>query len=59
MNTIRPRTALVLDGRADDDPTPAIVHEALLDGLAAGGWAVQDWRLRNEKIAWCSGCFGC
>lgn len=51
--------ALLLDGRNDDDPTLALIHEALLDGLTAGGWAIDDWRLRDEQIAWCTGCFGC
>jgi multimeric flavodoxin WrbA len=59
MNAKETRTALLFDGRADDDLTLARIHEALLDGLAAGGLAVDDWRLRDEKIAWCSGCFGC
>ncbi len=59
MNATTARTALLLDGRVDDDPTLALVHEALADGLAAGGWAVHDWRLRDEKIAWCTGCFNC
>jgi len=53
------RTALVLDGRAGADPTLALIHEALLGGLAAGGWAVDDWALRDDKIAWCAGCFKC
>jgi multimeric flavodoxin WrbA len=53
------RTALLLDGRAGDDPTLELIHEALADGLVAGGWAVDDWRLQGEKIAWCAGCFGC
>ena len=59
MNANEPRTALLFDGRAVDDPTLALIHAALVDGLAAGGWAVDDWRLRDAKIAWCSGCFGC
>jgi hypothetical protein len=54
-----PRTALLLDGRLGDDATLALVHDALADGLAAGGWAVDDWTLRDETMAWCSGCFGC
>ena len=59
MNANESRAALLFDGRADDDPTLALIHEALVDGLAAGGWAVDDWSLRDEKIAWCSGCFWC
>ena len=59
MSTSTPRTALLLDGRADDEETLAFAHDALVDGLAAGGWAVDDWTLRDDKIAWCSGCFGC
>jgi len=52
-------TALLLDGRRDDDPTLALARDALADGLAAGGWAVDDWTLRDDKIAWCAGCFKC
>ena len=51
--------ALILDGRLDDEPTLASAHDAVAGGLAAGGWAVDDWRLRDDKIAWCAGCFKC
>ena len=44
------RTALIMDGRRDDDPTLALAHEAQ---------AVDDWTLRDDKIAWCAGCFKC
>ena len=59
MNANLPGAALLLDGRRDDEPTLALAHDALVDGLAAGGWAVDDWRLRDDKIAWCAGCFKC
>ena len=59
IDAAEPRTALVLDGRTDDGLTLALIHEALVDSLAAGGWAVDDWRLRDDTIAWCAGCFKC
>jgi len=59
MNANLPGAALLLDGRRDDDPTLTRAHDALVDGLAAGGWAVDDWTLRDDKIAWCAGCFKC
>ena len=51
--------ALLLDGRRDDEPTLAAVHEALVDGLATAGWTAYDWLLRDADISWCVGCFGC
>ena len=59
MNDTFPGAALLLDGRRDDEPTLGLAHDALVEGLAAGGWAVDDWRLRDDKIAWCAGCFKC
>jgi multimeric flavodoxin WrbA len=59
MNANPIGAALLLDGRTDDEPTLAAAHDALVDGLAAGGWAVDDWILRGDKIAWCAGCFKC
>jgi multimeric flavodoxin WrbA len=60
MDPGRRRNALLLDGRNDEaDATLGLLHDALVDGLKAGGWAVDDWRIRDEKMAWCSGCFGC
>jgi hypothetical protein len=59
MNTDLPGGALLLDGRRDDEPTLALAHGALVDGLTGCGWAVDDWRLRDDKIAWCAGCFKC
>ncbi len=59
MTTDTTRKALILDGRRDDEPTLALAHDALVDGLVAGGWAVDDWTLRDDRIAWCAGCFRC
>ena len=60
MSEPRGRRALLLDGRADEsDATLASLHGALLDGLTAGGWAVDDWTLRDADIAYCTGCFTC
>jgi hypothetical protein len=56
--TARP-TALLLDGGRDGDATLTLIHQAIAETLAAGGWDIDDWRLRGETIAWCAGCFGC
>jgi multimeric flavodoxin WrbA len=53
------KSALLVDGRNDDDVTLALLHTALVDGLTTAGWAVDDWHIRAQKMAWCSGCFGC
>jgi multimeric flavodoxin WrbA len=53
------RTALLLDGSPAGDATLTLAHDALVGGLAAAGWAVDDWTLRDDRIAWCAGCFKC
>src|SRR5664279_5308588 len=59
MNASLPGAALLLDGRRDDETTLTLAHDALVNGLAGAGWTVDDWRLRDDKIAWCAGCFKC
>jgi multimeric flavodoxin WrbA len=59
MGRTEAKTALLLDGRDDDDMTLTLLHEALVDGLTEAGWVVDDWHIREQKMAWCSGCFGC
>ena len=59
MTTEPPARPCSWTGAATDEPTLAQAHDALADGLAAGGWAVDDWRLRDDRIAWCAGCFKC
>ena len=59
MNATLPGASLLLDGRRDDEPTLALAHDALVDGLTGDDWAVDDWLLRDDKIAWCTGCFKC
>ena len=59
MSPTARRTALLLDGSRSDDPTLALVHHALHEALIADGCDVDDWRLRDETMAWCVGCFGC
>ena len=49
MNANERRTALLFDGRAVDDPTLALIHAALVDGLAAGGWAVDQRRVDQRQ----------
>ena len=51
--------ALILNGsRTADDPTNG-VYEIILDELKELGWNAQAFILREEKIAYCLGCFGC
>jgi hypothetical protein len=52
-------TALLLDGREDDDATLGLIHDRLCEALEARGYAVDDWALREERMAPCAGCFGC
>ncbi len=59
MKAKESRSALLFDGAADGDATLDLVHGVVVEGLVAAGWTVAEWRLRDMRIAWCSGCFGC
>jgi len=51
--------ATILNGALPGDSFIDAVGAALQDSLQAEGWAVTSWTLRNEKIAYCLGCFEC
>ena len=59
MTTTATRKALLLDGGRGEDPTLALLRQAIGENLTAAGWDVDEWLLRRESIAWCAGCFGC
>jgi hypothetical protein len=51
--------ATILNGALSGDTFVDAVGAALQDTLQAGGWAVTPWTLRDEKLAYCLGCFEC
>lgn len=51
--------ALILDGTLVDRPMTTAVHMALTEILDSLGWQSQSLVLREEKIAYCLGCFEC
>ena len=51
--------ATILNGALPGDSFVDAVGAALQDALHAEGWAVTSWTLRDEKIAYCLGCFEC
>ncbi len=53
------KTALILDGRIDDDATAERVQEMAAAWLRDRAWDVRRHVLRELEIAPCMGCFGC
>jgi hypothetical protein len=51
--------ATILNGALPGDTFVDAVGAALQDALLAAGWDATTWILRNEKIAYCLGCFEC
>jgi len=48
-----------LNGALAGDSFVAGVASSLQDALRAEGWTVMPWTLRDEKLAYCLGCFEC
>jgi hypothetical protein len=51
--------ATLLNGALPGDRFVDAVGIALQNALEAEGWTVTPWALRDEKIAYCLGCFEC
>ncbi len=51
--------ATILNGALPGDAFVDAAAAALRDALQAAGWSVTPWTLRDEKIAYCLGCFEC
>ena len=51
--------ATLLNGALPGDGFVDAVGAACQDTFQAAGWAVTSWTLRDEKIAYCLGCFEC
>lgn len=51
--------ATILNGALPGDGFVDAAGAALTDALMAAGWDVTTWSLRDQKIAYCLGCFEC
>lgn len=51
--------ALILDGGLTGQTTTDVIRSALVERLVQMGWQVQPIVLREQKIAYCLGCFEC
>jgi hypothetical protein len=51
--------ATILNGALPDDSFVDAIGAELQDDLHADGWEATLYRLRDEKIAYCLGCFEC
>lgn len=52
-----PVHAVLLDGSHEGDLHAAAITAALADSLP--GWVIEPYTLRDHKIGYCIGCFGC
>ena len=50
---------LIMDGTSARDDAAAAVKAALTACLGDAGWQLEDWLLRDARIAPCDGDFGC
>jgi len=51
--------ALIMDGTAAGDAGAAAVKAVLVEHLGNAGWQLDDWVLRETRMAPCDGDFGC
>ena len=51
--------ATILNGALPGDDFVDAVGATLLNTLQAADWAVTSWTLRDQKLAYCLGCFEC
>jgi hypothetical protein len=51
--------ALILNGERKGESALSLLHEVIVHTLSSKGWHVETILLRDEKIARCTGCFGC
>lgn len=51
--------ATILNGALPGDDFVDAVSATLLNTLQAADWAVTSWTLRDQKLAYCLGCFEC
>jgi hypothetical protein len=51
--------ALVLNGAGELDATAAAARDILFEEFGKRQWEGREFVLRDEKIAYCAGCFGC
>ena len=50
---------LILNGEIKGKNVLDFLQEALVHAISDNGWLVETVVLREKKIAWCTGCFGC
>lgn len=51
--------AVILNGARPDETHIDAAQAVIVEELSRTGWEVQTYTLRDQKIAYCMGCFGC